>query len=191
MKNLYINRTYAGIIAVIGVAVASSEYLMGRVLICKCGYVKLWHGIVHSSENSQHIMDWYSFSHIIHGFALYWIIGRTFSRLSRRARMVIAVTIEGIWEVWENSNFIINRYRSVTISLDYYGDSIINSMADIGFMLFGFWLAYKLPVWMVIALTVAMEVGVGYMIRDNLTLNIMMLIYPVTAIARWQAGAWE
>jgi len=169
---------------------------MGRILICKCGTIKLWHGVVASSENSQHIADWYTFSHIIHGFAFYGILALIASRFRRRRgidlsiglRAVFAVVAESVWEIFENSSFIINRYREVTISLDYFGDSVVNSTADIAFMVLGFWLALRLPVWAVIALTVLMEVAVGYWIRDNLTLNIIMLLYPFPSILRWQQG---
>lgn len=164
--------------------------VMGQVLICKCGYVKLWHGIVASSENSQHISDWYSFSHIIHGFAFYWLLRMSKKRWGLPIGLLLlgALFLEISWEIFENTDFIINRYREVTISLDYYGDSVINSVSDVLFMAAGFFVARKAPVWLTILLVIVMELFVGYFIRDNLTLNIIMLLYPLEAIKQWQMG---
>jgi hypothetical protein len=161
---------------------------MGQVPICKCGYVKVWHGVVFSAENSQHISDWYTFSHVIHGFAFYgllWLVGR---RWSLGVRLVLALLLESGWEILENTDMVINRYREVTIALDYYGDSVLNSVCDILAMALGFFLAWRLPVWVTIALTIFLELFVLYFIRDNLTLNIIMLLYPLDGIRTWQGG---
>ena len=169
-------------------AVAAVELYMGRVVVCRCGDIKLWHGVVQSAENSHHITDWYTFSHVIHGFLFYALLWWARRGWTVGARMVAATLLEAAWEVLENTDFVINRYREATISLDYYGDSIVNSVADILAMVGGFWLSSRLPVWKVVVLALTLEIGLAYYIRDNLTLNIIMLIHPVEWIRRWQAG---
>ncbi len=160
----------------------------GHPLICTCGNVKLWHGVTYSSENSQHLTDWYTPSHVVHGILFYaglWLVAR---RVDVRWRLAIAVVIEAAWELLENTDWVINRYREVTISLDYYGDSVINSVFDTLAMILGFGIARVAPVWVSVAVVVGFEVLTTALIRDGLALNVLMLLWPLQAVLDWQAA---
>lgn len=195
MTSLLPNRR--GALIALGTALTIGGILlaMGRVPICTCGTVKLWWGETISAENSQHIADWYSYSHVIHGLLFYffahvlWRRWKWFGGKPAIWALPIAVAFEGFWELLENSPIIINRYRAVTVSLGYNGDSVVNSLADMGFMTLGFLIASRLPARASVALALAFELFTLAMVRDNLTLNVLMLAWPIDAIRVWQGGA--
>jgi hypothetical protein len=164
------------------------ELSMGRSLLGPDGRFGLWEGNIWSSECSQRLADPYSFSHLAHGilfFGLLWLVAR---KMSVRHRFLIAVLIEASWELLENSPLIINRYREATIALGYIGDSVMNSLSDISMMSLGFLFASRVRPWVSVAAVSIMEVGCALWVRDNLTLNIIMLLHPVEAIKAWQAA---
>lgn len=161
---------------------------MGRVPICECGYIKLFEPGVNTSGNSQHIADWYTPSHIIHGFLFYLLGWAVLRRGSFGARLTLAVLIEAAWEILENSPIIINRYRSETMAIGYSGDSVLNSAMDTVAMMLGFLFAARAPVWLTVVIAIVFELFTGWLIRDNLTLNVLMLVWPVDAVRQWQAG---
>ena len=170
-------------------AAAAILLAMGRPPICTCGRVALWVSSSTSPETSQMLADWYSASHIVHGFlffGLLWLVAR---RLPVATRLLIAILIEAAWEIAENSPIIIDRYRSATAAVGYSGDSVLNSASDIAMMIIGFLLARRLPLWAAVTVVVALELVPLFVIRDNLTLNIIMLLRPTAAICTWQAGA--
>ena len=185
-------KAWAVTLALVALAVAIL-FAMDRPPICTCGEIELWHGVVQSSGNSQHVTDWYSPSHFTHGLIMYflaWLLWRKWRLLGGRPApfaLPIAVLVEAAWEISENTPMVIDRYRAVTVSFGYSGDSIVNSAADIGWMVAGFVLATRLPAWASLAIAVAFELLTLWVIRDNLTLNVIMLIWPFEAIREWQA----
>ena len=169
-------------------ATALALLAMGREPICTCGVVKLWHGVTRSSENSQHLTDWYTPSHLLHGLMFYALIGWLLPRLAMGWRFLLATVAEAAWEIAENTDAVIERYRAVTISLDYCVDAVVNSVGDMLAMMLGFWLARVLPVWASIVLFVGTETLLWLVIRVGLLLNMLMLLWPVEAIRQWQAA---
>ncbi|WP_235907520.1 DUF2585 family protein [Siccirubricoccus phaeus] len=170
-------------------AAARLERAMGRPAICRCGTVKLWEGDALGPENSQHIADWYTPSHIVHGLLFYAALAWLAPRLSLGARALIALGVEIAWEVLENSPWVIERYRTATMAQGYTGDSVLNSVFDMLFTLLGFALAARLPVWAAVALGLGLELLALAAIRDNLTLNVLLLLWPIRAVLEWQKGA--
>ena len=194
---LRISKGYTAFAFLLCIGICAILLGMGRPPICACGTVKLWHGIVQSSENSQHIADWYTFSHIIHGFLFYgagYLLRRKWPKLFPLGIAIcLAIIVEGAWEILENSSVIIDRYREVTISYGYAGDSVVNSIADILWMICGLFLASRLPWKVTLVLVLFFEIMTAYLIRDNLALNILMLVSPIEAVKEWQAagtGYW-
>jgi hypothetical protein len=174
--------------SLIPAAAAAILLAMGRNLICTCGRLDLWVGARDSPATSQMLADWYSLSHIAHGLLFYaalWLVAR---RRPVEWRFVAALAIESAWEVVENTPMVIDRYRATTAALGYTGDSVINSLSDIAMMILGFYVARRLPVWASIALLLVLELIPLILIRDNLTLNVWMLLWPDARLAAWQAG---
>ena len=163
-------------------------WLMGRPPICTCGEIDLWVNSAASPRTSQMLADWYAPSHVIHGILFYALLTLAFRRWSVERRFLAATLIEAAWEIAENSPVIIDRYREATVAVGYTGDSVLNSVSDIAMMGLGFWLARKLPVWASVAAVIVLELVALLVIRDNLTLNVWMLLAPDPAIKQWQAG---
>jgi len=182
------SRRTALIAALVLVAAAAVLLAMGRPPICTCGVIALWEPSADSARTSQMLSDWYSPSHVIHGLIFYGLLWLAVRRWPIERRFLIALLIETGWEIAENTPMVIDRYREATAALGYTGDSVINSISDIAMMSLGFVLARRLPVWASVALAIALELLALAVIRDNLTLNVLMLLAPNDAIRAWQAG---
>ena len=181
------NKTFALSVLFAAILAVLVLVLLGRPAICQCGFVDLWGQV--GPQQSQMLADWYSPSHIIHGFVFYWMLRLLFPAMREDRRFQVALFIEAAWEVAENTPWIIDRYREATAALGYTGDSILNSVSDILMMAAGYWLAKRLPVWVSVVAVVALELVALVAVRDNLTLNVWMLLFPTDFIRDWQAGA--
>jgi len=179
----------AAAILVLIVAVAGLELAMGRAPAYSRGPIRLWSGDINSAENSQQLLDPYSFTHVSHGVVFYALTRLALGPQRAMLRAIVAIAAEAAWEVYENTDTVINRYRTATIALGYYGDSVINSVLDVVACGLGFVLAWKLPPRVTVAGVIVLEIALALTIRDNLTLNIVMLLHPVDAIRRWQLGS--
>lgn len=168
------------------VATALLLRLEGRLWICACGRVQVWVGQIASSDNSQHFFDPYSFTHVLHGFLFFWLITWIARRLAPGWQVALAVAVEAAWEVFENTNFIIDRYRSTTAALGYTGDTVVNSFGDIFCCLIGFLIARRLGLRRSLVAFAILELVLIAWIRDSLLLEIVMLVFPIDAIKAWQ-----
>ncbi|MBL8158024.1 DUF2585 family protein [bacterium] len=185
MRNILL--VIAGVLGLI-LLHAGLLWYMGQPLMYSGGYIKFWHGVVLSDGNSQHVSDWYSLSHIIHGVLFYALLTYFFPRIPLGIRLMLAIGIEMGWELFENTDMVIDRYREQALAQGYFGDSIVNSVGDIISVIIGFLLTWKLPTRASIALVIALELVALYFIRDSLALNVIQLIHPIDAIGAWQAG---
>lgn len=184
MRVLWICAGILGLLTLHGVLLA----YMGQPLMYEGGYIKLWHGVVLSDGNSQHLTDWYTLSHVIHGVAFYALLALLFPRLSVGVRLFLAIGIEMGWEIFENTDMIINRYRDQALAQGYMGDSIVNSIGDVLAVIGGFLFGWKFPTWVSILVMITLEIIALYFIRDALALNVVQLVYPIDAIGTWQSG---
>ena len=171
----------------VALALAASLALMGRPAICTCGHIDLWGPV--GPTQSQMLADWYSPSHLVHGFLFYWFAWAWLGPHKKVTRFTISAVIEALWEIAENTPYLIDRYREATIALGYSGDSIVNSVSDLTMMAIGYFVATRIPAWASVVAILALELTALAAVRDNLTLNVLMLLFPNETIANWQAGS--
>lgn len=158
----------------------------GRLWMCACGRLLVWHGDAWSADTSQHFFDPYSLTHALHGVVFCGLLAWGLPRLDWRWRLSLAVLAEAVWELIENTDFVINRYREATAALGYTGDTVVNSVGDIAACGLGFLIARRLGWLRSILFFIAIEAALLVWIRDSLLLNILMLIYPLDGIREWQ-----
>ena len=185
VENISTNKTLVALLFGIISLQALALYIFGQPAICECGFIKIWEPDVLGPGNSQHISDWYTFSHIIHGFLFYGLLHLLFPKLPVWQRLLMALSIEVAWEIAENTPYVINAYREQALAQGYTGDSILNSLMDSVAMLVGFLLVHKWRIWIIILLAITMEVFTAYMIHDNLTLNILNFVHQFDFISEW------
>ncbi|MFL6231478.1 MAG: DUF2585 family protein [Pyrinomonadaceae bacterium] len=182
-------KPYPWLCALLTVAAAAFQlHRQGRLWACACGRVLAWTGDAWSAETSQHLFDPYSFTHLLHGFAFCGLLALAVPRLAPRWRFCLAILFESIWEIVENTNYVINRYREATAAFGYAGDTVVNSVGDITACAVGFALARRLGWRRTLVAFALVELVLLVTIRDSLLLNILMLVHPSDAIKAWQAG---
>lgn len=187
---LAIRRRHVAAFLTLLLILAGALWMMGRVWWCEVGDPSPWSADIWSRHNSQHLMDPYTITHVLHGMLLYgllwWLLG---SVVSATNRGLLAASLEVGWEIFENTPMIIERYRETTMSLDYYGDSIVNSIGDsLGFVV-GYAVAASIPASATVVGFLVTEAVLVVWIRDSLLLNVLMLLYPIEAVRDWQMGA--
>lgn len=166
--------------------IAVTLWAWGQPLICTCGYVQIWVGSVFSSGNSQHIADWYTLSHIVHGLLVVVVARSLFPRLGYAWILGFAVVTGIGWEIIEHTDWVLNKFRATTLNQGYLGDSILNAVADYVFMMGGFFLARVMPTAVSLVIIIVLELTAAIIARDSLVLETIMLVYPVQAIEDWQ-----
>ena len=174
----------AGVIVLLMIVLLRAQ---GRLFLCACGQFEIWTSDTCSSDNSQQLFDPYSFTHVLHGVLFFWLIALAFRRMTRGRQLLLALLLEAAWEVFENSSFVIDRYRTATAALGYQGDTVVNSIGDLICALVGFLIAQRLGVRRSLILFVLVELILILWIRDSLLLQILMLVRPIEAIKAWQA----
>lgn len=189
MAHAWIKRHWAALaVAVITATMVLVVRLEGRVWFCDCRRLLFWIADAYSEHTSQHLFDPYSLTHLQHGLIFYWALAWLAPRASWQTRLVAATVVEALWEIVENSEFVINRYREATAALGYTGDSVINSLGDLLSCVAGFAIASKIGWRWTLALFVGIELGLVLWIRDSLVLNVLMLFYPIEAVKKWQTA---
>lgn len=170
----------------VAIAMAFVLRFEGRLLICSCHRILIWVGDICSSNNSQQLLDPYSFTHILHGFLLFWIISLLFRRVAPEWQISLALVCEAAWEAFENSSYVINRYRTETAALGYEGDTVLNSLGDLMCAFIGILIARQLGYRRSVIVFFLVEVILISTIHDSLLLEILMLVKPIAAIKQWQ-----